>query len=540
MKNKFNSVITKVLVVVAACLMFASFSPSLDGRAVVVDDGVFPQGLFAKTVGYLPGDIITVANISGETTVDLLVIGALDPSEGVAIMLSPEAAAALGIDKDANNIVKITKRSGQDDRVYGTAVITKQNQAAVEFEEESPIEEKSEDAFEDIEEAPAEEAEDIAEENSTEETPVEETPSEESTTEESVEAIPEETEIEETEEDFEELEEESVVPEEEITEEEAPQEEEIAEEEFVEEDIPEEIAEEEFTEEDIPEEYIEEDEEEELAIEEAAIEEVPEEEAEEETIADEFVEEETTEEESPNLADEEMVEEEDVQNIPEEPLVEEAVASEELPELTEAKEEVAADSFETEETKESSSEAVEEELFAEEVEEVTEEVEVVEETSEATEESESEEEYEAIVLVPVDSNPPLANEDSVLESETEEVVAETEILETKDLEKVEEKTEEKSENTKTYEKTYKKYMVDGLKDLKSGSYYIQLAVLSSDDNIQSIVDKYCSNYPVTIVPTANGERKQVLIGPLGMDEYAVVLERFKSYGFKDAFLRKIK
>ena len=243
------------------------------------------------------------------------------------------------------------------------------------------------------------------------------------------------------------------------------------------------------------------------------------------------------EEESPDLADEEMVEEEDVQNIPEEPLEEEAVASEELPELTEAKEEVAADSFETEETEEGSSEAVEEELFAEEVEEVTEEV---EETSETTEESESEEEYEAIVLVPVDSNPPLANEDSVMESETEEVVAETEILETKDLENVEEKTEEKSENTKTYEKTYKKYMVDGLKDLKSGSYYIQLAVLSSDDNIQSIVDKYCSNYPVTIVPTANGERKQVLIGPLGMDEYAVVLERFKSYGFKDAFLRKIK
>lgn len=577
MKNKFNSVITKVLVVVASCLMFASFSPSLDGRAVVVDDGVFPQGLFAKTVGYLPGDIITVANISGETTVDLLVIGALDPSEGVAIMLSPEAAAALGIDKDANNIVKITKRSGQDDRVYGTAVITKQNQAAVEFEEESPIEEKSEDAFEDIEEAHAEEAEDIAEENSTEETPVEETPVEESTTEESVEAIPEETEIEETEEDFEELEEESVVPEEEITEEEAPQEEEIveeslepeeeiAEEEFVEEDIPEEIAEEEFTEEDIPEEYIEEDEEEpaieeeiseelpaieeeeaaeeEVAEEEAAIEEVPEEEAEEETIADEFVEEEATEdlaeEESPELADEEMVEGEDVQNIPEEPLEEEAVASEELPELTEAKEEVAADSFETEETEESSSEAVEEELFDEEVEEVTEEVEVVEETSEATEESESEEEYEAIVLVPVDSNPPLANEDSVMESETEEVVAETEILETKNLENVEEKTEVKSENTKTYEKTYEKYMVDGLKDLKSGSYYIQLAVLSSDDNIQSIVDKYCSNYPVTIVPTANGERKQVLIGPLGMDEYAVVLERFKSYGFKDAFLRKIK
>ena len=98
MKNKIKNLF-KILVVTAGCLMFASFSPSLDGRAVVVDDGVFPQGLFAKTVGYLPGDIISVTNIAGDATVDILVIGALDPSEGVAIMLSPEAAQAMGIEK---------------------------------------------------------------------------------------------------------------------------------------------------------------------------------------------------------------------------------------------------------------------------------------------------------------------------------------------------------------------------------------------------------------------------------------------------------
>ena len=49
MKNKIKNIF-KILVVTAGCLMFASFSPSLDGRAVVVDSGVFPQGLFAKTV----------------------------------------------------------------------------------------------------------------------------------------------------------------------------------------------------------------------------------------------------------------------------------------------------------------------------------------------------------------------------------------------------------------------------------------------------------------------------------------------------------
>ena len=93
--------IIKILMITAGCLWFASFSPSLDGRAVVVDGGVFPQGLFAKTVGYLPGDIISVTNISGDKSVDLLVIGALDPSEGVAILLSSEAADELKIEKDA-------------------------------------------------------------------------------------------------------------------------------------------------------------------------------------------------------------------------------------------------------------------------------------------------------------------------------------------------------------------------------------------------------------------------------------------------------
>ena len=169
MKNKIKNIF-KILVVTAGCLMFASFSPSLDGRAVVVDEGVFPQGLFAKTVGYLPGDIISVTNIAGDKTIDLLVIGALDPSEGVAIMLSPEAADAMGIDRGANNIVKITKRSGQDERVYGNAVISK---SAAEIEDwddgeyDSIGTEENSDAFEEPEENPApaeEDTEDTEEE----------------------------------------------------------------------------------------------------------------------------------------------------------------------------------------------------------------------------------------------------------------------------------------------------------------------------------------------------------------------------------------
>ena len=120
MKRLFTIIASLIL---AATGAFA-FSPSLDGRAVVAEKGVLPQGAFAKTVGYLPGDSISVTNIANKSNVDILVIGALDPSEGIAILLSPEAAELLGMTKGSNVVVKITKRSGQlDEAVAGTAFL---------------------------------------------------------------------------------------------------------------------------------------------------------------------------------------------------------------------------------------------------------------------------------------------------------------------------------------------------------------------------------------------------------------------------------
>ena len=60
MKNNFLRFITKAVCVTAAGMLFASFTPSQAEKAIVVEDGVFPQGLFARTEGYLPGDTITV------------------------------------------------------------------------------------------------------------------------------------------------------------------------------------------------------------------------------------------------------------------------------------------------------------------------------------------------------------------------------------------------------------------------------------------------------------------------------------------------
>lgn len=547
MKN-FKKIIGKVVILLAACFMFASFSPSLDGRVVVVDQGEFPQGLFAKTVGYLPGDIISVANITGDNTVDLLVIGALDPSEGVAIMITPEAAQAIGIEKDSNNIVKITKRSGQDERVYGTAVIAKQNLA--QLNNESTYDETDEYGFEDetseINETEFEQSTNNENEPFTE--TEEDALSEE--TEEFEETLDTDEESEtETEDSFDETDEESY--EDEIEESESEEFEETINE------NEEEYFEEELTEEEFEEEFSEENEESALedSIEQEPFEEEPEEQIEElvqtpleseeldetqESYSEEQIEgiEENNETENTEISEEipseEFYEEEIYEDLVLEPLEEFS------PTLLEEKKNEEIESEQTEPITEETSDAEIEDV------ELTEESVELEDETETEAESENaeseefveieetkEEEYEAIVLIPTNSMPPVQNEEEKTES-FDELPAETPAepdTDTKEKPEVEQSTEVLS---------YEKYMVGSLKDLESGKYYIQIATLSIDANIIEIVNKYSKNYPITIVPMAGGIRKQIMVGPLSVDEYAVVLERFRSYGYKDAFLRKIK
>lgn len=104
--------------------LFATSKPSLDGRAVVAEEGVLPTGLFAKTVGYLPGDSVSVTNPATGITINVLILGSIDPSAGVAILLSPEAADKLFITPDSNTQVRITKRTGMlDESVSGAGTV---------------------------------------------------------------------------------------------------------------------------------------------------------------------------------------------------------------------------------------------------------------------------------------------------------------------------------------------------------------------------------------------------------------------------------
>ena len=404
--------------VLAAGILFTSESPSLDGRAVVADQGVFPKGLFAKTVGYLPGDTISVTNPANAERIDILVIGSLDPSEGVAVMLSPEAANALNIKKNSNNLVKLTKRNGNVDEIAnGSAVIASGSPAEdVPVQEEKPLSQVIEEALENG--VPV----DVAEKQAV-------AKAEEDLAEQMFNKADEEIEAQE----------EAEAAAQEAAEEEALAEDAVAEgEEAVEEAVAAAEAEEAVPETEYPEYEAVQDE---LAGE---IEEEPEEEFVEAEVQDEIVEDVAVED-----------------PVVEDPVVEDELA-EEIPEP----------------------EAVEED------------------------------EYEAIVLVPSESKTPesnLVDEPLIIEeSETELVV----------------------DNPSPVSGVA---YLNGFDELASKKYYVQIAVYKSAENVSEIANKYADRYPITVVQ--QGSKSPVLVGPLNVDEYGVVLERFKSYGFKDAFVK---
>lgn len=532
----------KLFVVILSVLLcgtiFTSFSPSLDGRAVVAPEGTMPKGVFAKTVGYLPGDSISVTSLSTKNTVDILVIGSIDSSEGIAILLSPEAAELLGLSKDANNVVKITKRSGQlDEAVAGTAVIggeVEKSEADIEEEADSA----PEVAEQNVDEAAVEEisGENTIPENSEEtEIPAAEENSEpelvDTVKDDYVEPAPLEAEPEViSEEEFND----EVPLDDENVKDENPDEESVAAEPV--EEIPEENAETEKIEDaenlgnaekievtEAPEVVEDEPSDETLESEEilVPVEECPEEnepdekfEAVESDDLSEPVEEIEATEESPVAEPEPEnvaipVDGEDI--VSEAPFEEEAVEADDLSEIKEQKPEaVKEDSLEMESVPE---ESVAAEPFVE------------------PEENSDDESYEPIVLVPAEANPPAAETTETAKNEVNAKPVEN---------KTEAKPAVKSGKTKNVKKSLEKYKVASLKDLESGKYYIQIVVLADESNLKATVSKFEGQYPITLVPLASGKATQVMIGPLNMDEYGAVLNRFKKSGYKDAFLRKIK
>ena len=435
-------------VAVFCVFLIGASKPSLDGRAIVADSGELPSGLFAKSPGYLPGDIVVVTNPQTNISIEVMVFGSFDATEGIAIVLSPEAAKELYISKGSNVIVQVTKKSD----AYSEKTILSKTL-------ESYVPETTPEMDEMLSEK---ELEELIEENNIEDS----------------------------------LEEEVEIQEEDIL--------------FVE-DV--EIVEEELVAEVIPEET-----------------EIVAEPVEEELVAEVIPEESEIEAES---VEEELVAEEDLSKIPQT-----------LPDWSEERP-IPDFGFSDENTDSETSEefiaemtrGIEDEAIVE----ITDDAEII-----TTEE---------VALIPTEPKPPVFTiipvpvEEEILEDDS--ILEEPEVIFVEEIDEVEDKqNNSESEEVLVFldakmilnedvleieEVVYS--AVKPVNSLPEDKYYVQIATYSKYENMEAIVKKYGKNYPIVVYQPSGRSDYQVMIGGLNKDEYAIVLERFRKAGYKDAFLR---
>ena len=633
-----------VLIALLSCTVFAlSVNPSMDGRAVVADNGVFPPGgYYGRAPGYLPGDTVIVTNHTNGFSIDVLILGSYDAYEGIAILLSPEAAEKLQIVKGKDVYVKVQKKQpipyeeavatsrnkkitekqaidtdkdssvlpGETEKLINDVVSS--NKTVTETEDVIPYEdvesldentenpeivENTEEVLSEVEnpelaileeqdnenneelipesesiitenpvaeEIPEESIElaDIEEETELSENdiivvenPEEETLEEVASTEDDMEVVSseEDAKLEETPEEeivlaepeefveselinspvFEEVAEVEPKPTEEIVEVvepelnenqvvlDEPQYEEYNAEDVIE--LPEntEVAENTEIPEEIPVENIEEIPETEIALEDVYL---------EEDFSDEEI---LIPEEELALEDEEPATEEEIT----EPEILDTDVLEDEPELA-----ILDDSFGIDEAEKSVAESPKD-IFSMIVgenpdEEILQDV-VLEEADpklpEADDLFDSMDNMVADIIIEL--------EDSETTENTKEAEADpnTEIVQVA----VAEKKESVVNNKTPVEADEFKNTVSNFNDLpkvkqvKSKTYYVQIATVSSKDYVNNIYDIHGKKYPVYVIKNPSSSMYQVLIGPLNDDEYALVLARFKQT-YKDAFLRVLK
>ena len=537
---------------IASIFIFSMQSQTIDGDMIVAGDDELPAGYFVKAAGYLPGDVITLTNSYTGEDVQLLNLGTLDGSGGVAMIISKESAGKLGMTRATSTPVRLEARSGSyDESASGRAVVSKvtpyyrsvpDENASDEddfltskkaVETPSPADEFPENAEKLPQEEPSENVQELEEKP-----PVREEPKDERVYEAfNPDELPPDTEEKE-------LPEKEPEPEPEVNEpvEDAAQPAEDMSEAFnpdalsdIEDETPRAP---EKVEGDLPGEEVKD--------------------VEPEAKADEYFE---GEPETGDLFEDETLPEEPVEV---EPVSEEGELTEDLPgENVLSVEPSLAEKIEVPETdEEPSSDLKGEEVIS--IEPVPhpsddlpgEDVASVEPAAVPSSDAEGEkvlskepeEVYEGIVLVPASPLPPAELEaepepepetDSEPETESEpegELVEETEIEpvpEPVEEEPVKEPVkEEVSEVDVVLARTIKE------SDLKSGAFYIQIATFSKKENAANAITTY-EKYPLCVIENTNGSYK-VLVGPLNEDEYGAALLRFKSFGFKDAFVRKIK
>ncbi|MCM1321201.1 MAG: SPOR domain-containing protein [Bacteroides sp.] len=552
-------------VLLVCSVFFAAANPSLDGRAVVAESGTFPaHGIYGKAAGYLPGDIVIVTNHATGFSIEVMILSSADASEGIAIVLSPEAAEKLKIVRGKDAYVKIQKRQPI---AYEKAVRT-ENQNPVKTLSEDPdknaskLMEQTPEIGKRVfdlarikeEETAAAEQDSSAEVLSPQETAAAEEPNDEElllaeVPEEVQEMLPADVAEAETEEQF--------VP--------------------ADSDFPEEIA---LLDREIEAEIPHEDNSDaEVASETENVSEIPflfEQDLPETAYADNGA----AQNESEFAPDTEAPADEI--NVFEENISAEIAEAEEIPAVPApfeafAEEEKSAVSANT------PSDIIETAVNPQPFIPAGDMIAVLEPAAENPPPAdEAFSAYEKIIAeLSSPSEPPApdaaaeddgTNQEDLFYAESsdnapeqfaaaEKTAAEyTAEIKTENAVQVSEKPEYSvpiaaasdiggadigtDENSAPAEAAprgkYDAITYSALSELQHDNYYVQIATMREESNIDSLVQKYGSNYPMNLVKVNGGRGYQVLVGPLNDDEYEVILARFRQRGFEDSFVRKIR
>jgi len=81
------------------------------------------------------------------------------------------------------------------------------------------------------------------------------------------------------------------------------------------------------------------------------------------------------------------------------------------------------------------------------------------------------------------------------------------------------------------------FSIPRIYSLDRGSYYVQLAALDSPESVEATVRQIDRNFQPKVYKDTDN-RYRILLGPLNQGESAAVLQRFKTIGFRDAFVRR--
>ncbi len=506
-----NNIITKLFLLAISVFMLSSASlPSIEGRASVAEIGELPPGMYIKAHTFLPGDSVIITNPATKVSIEVFVFATID--EGVAAVVSEEVAEKLFITDNSDTIVQIRKvvaptgiadedlRFSQtvqepfiDDSEVFTSNQSRNETVVIEPKAtEVAVEELSTDVAEDTVVVPV--VEDVNAELTPEESilvndePTEATP---------VVALVED----------------------------------VSDSEIQENDIVAEAVEEEAIEsEDV------------VAVEDPMLTE----------ITDIIV------------SSEDLTPDSDEAAVVYTPFADmstlfssETLASETVVETTESIEDTVVID---EKSTESAAVVVEEVVAIDEtlvetvvdVEDVIKEDIVIiateEEKFEMTALTESSEEVPN-TLTPTVENPPVFegiteepivtfNADYIVTSSEDIVTPSTEI-ESVDIFAITPAVKsEPEENISSFSGSIFDYVVSDITTVGNKRYYIQLATYKDESNINFVLGNYSDNYPIALLESSVIHNAyQVMVGPLTKDEYTVVLERFKSFGYKDAFLR---